>query len=177
MFQLNTFSFITFGHPPSAWFIPWDRKSALMVFTLMWIGLLYTMSDYNPTSFSDATAAHCMTLDTGLRGMYWLCSSGSDLTSSIMWPEVGHTIRCRCWTVNNGPTMLVCKLDWSVDPPALLGDVQFDLKLLLNQVIAKIVEKLSFKKFINLFMISFTLYLSRYWLWNDPLKSTSTILV
>ena len=58
-----------------------------------------------------------------------------------MWPEVVHIIRCWCWTVDSGPTMLVCKLDWSVDPSALFGDVQLDLKLLLNQVIAKIVEK------------------------------------
>ena len=97
----NTLFFLTFGHPPSAWFIPWDMKSALMVFTLEKGKAVYLSTDINyPTSFSDATDAHCMTLDTGLRGMYWLCSSGSDLTSSIMWPEVGHIISCRCWTVD-----------------------------------------------------------------------------
>ena len=33
--RYSEFSFysLTFGHPPSAWFIPWDMKSALMVFT------------------------------------------------------------------------------------------------------------------------------------------------
>ena len=31
--------------------------------------------------------------------------------------------------------MLVSKLDWAVDPSAFLGDVQLNLKLLLNKVI------------------------------------------
>ena len=33
--------------------------------------------------------------------------------------------------------MLVSELDRSVDPPALLGDVELDLQLLLNQVITR----------------------------------------
>ena len=39
--------------------------------------------------------------------------------------------------VKNGLTMLVSELDGSVDPPALLGDVELDLQLLLNQVITR----------------------------------------
>ena len=64
--------------------------------------------------------------------MYWLWSSLSDLTSSIMCPEqeIKH-----CVELHNVNTMLVSKLDRSVDPPALLGDIKLYLQLLLDQVI------------------------------------------
>ena len=34
-------------------------------------------------------------------------------------------------------TLLICKADWSVDLPALLGDVQLDVQLLLPQIITR----------------------------------------
>jgi hypothetical protein len=69
--------------------------------------------------------------------MYWLCISGSDLTSSIMWPANGQK-SARTWDTEDS-TMLVSKLDWAVDPSAFLGDVQLDLKLLLDKVITKMI--------------------------------------
>jgi hypothetical protein len=50
-----------------------------------------------------------------------------------MWPENGQNIS-KSWETED-PTMLVSKLNWAVDPPAFLGDVQLDLKLLLDKVI------------------------------------------
>ena len=49
-----------------------------------------------------------------------------------MCPE--HEIK-HCVELHNVNTMLVSKLDRSVDPPALLGDIELDLQLLLDQVI------------------------------------------
>ena len=70
--------------------------------------------------------------------MYWLCISGSDLTSSIMWPANSQNIS-KHWKTED-LTMLISKLDWAVDPPAFLGDVKLDLKFLLNKVITKIMN-------------------------------------
>ena len=48
-------------------------------------------------------------------------------------------ISARIWETEDS-TMLVSKLDWAVDPSAFLGDVQLDLKLLLDHVITKMIN-------------------------------------
>ena len=53
-----------------------------------------------------------------------------------MWPENGQK-SSKNWKLED-LTMLVSKLYWAVYSPAFLGDVQLDLKFLLNKVITKI---------------------------------------
>ena len=94
------------------------------------------------TSFSDWTAAHWMTLDTGFLAMYCACSSASVRTSSMIWPDPGNGMK---YVSRYYHTMLVSKLHRPVDPPTLLGDVKFDLQLLLNDVITRISGNISIR--------------------------------
>ena len=90
------------------------------------------------TSFSDWTAAHWMTRETGFLAMYWAWTSVSDFTSSMMWPASNIYIRNRNDDDDDELrklTMLVSKLHGSVDSSAFLGDVQLDVELLLHHVI------------------------------------------
>ena len=67
----------TLGQPPSAWFMPWLTKSALIVFTWWQKSYVFSPDLKNlkfwvvSTSFSEATAAHWITRDTGFLDMYW----------------------------------------------------------------------------------------------------------
>ena len=49
--------------------------------------------------------------------------------------------------------MLISELNWSVDSPTFLGDIKFNLQLLLNQIITEIFK---FKQTYSLKYCSFT---------------------
>ena len=81
IFKLPSASLPQHDSSPAIWSLLWWCWSWMKNISMNLIKIIWL------TSFSDWTAAHWITLDTGLRAMYWLWISESDLTSSIIWPE------------------------------------------------------------------------------------------
>ena len=172
IFKLPSASLPQHDSSPAIWSLLWWCWSWMKNISMNLIKIIWL------TSFSDWTAAHWITLDTGLRAMYWLWISESDLTSSIIWPEqkfcllVSYSLHglneliifsgnwktksqniYKSYSVKaeflnkiqnlsnpkfNIFTMLISELNWSVDSPTFLGDIKFNLQLLLNQIITEI---------------------------------------